>query len=150
MRKPPLAVYFLFAWAAYAVFITVATVIWIQIQFEDSSRLDLTAYLDLFVDMALRALPGTALYAAYFLAIRPLMSQLRGSPRVMLNWTAFLLLTSLGFIIFLKLFESAELTSALMWYDLVPILVSASLGMLLYGQMRTVLFGMFRDESETE
>lgn len=142
MKQPPLALYFLFAWAAYATFLTAATIIWVQLQFEGLGQLDFQGFLNLFAHMAIRATVGIALYVAYFFLMKPVLQKVGVSWRSAINWVAFLLLTTGGFIGMVALAERSYLDLPTSWLDLAPIFLSSSLAMLLFGQLRRVLFAM--------
>lgn len=148
MRKPPLTLYFLFAWAAYAVLLTVAAIVWAQLAVKGDEELDLRSYLELFILMAARAIPGALLYALYFLAVKSAMKPLPETWRAVINWVVFFFAGSAGVVGFMIIAEGADLSSAVGWTDLGAILLSASLAMLLFSQLRRRLFAM-SDEDET-
>jgi hypothetical protein len=142
MRNPPFALYFLFAWAAYATFLTAATVVWVQLQFKGLGQLDIPGFLSLFSEMAIRATPGVALYAGYFFVMRGTMRRVPVSLRSVINWSTFFVLTTGGFIAMVAIAERSYLELPTSWLDLAPIFVSASLAMLFFGQLRKILFAM--------
>jgi len=141
-KRAPLVMDFLLAWAAYSVFVTAAIVIWGQAAPGAQSREmpEFRDYLDLFLNTAARSIAGIAMFSVYFLAIRGVIRGMTANARAIINWFAFLMLTSLGQLALLVMLEGHPMRA--LAFDLVPILLSASLAMLLLPGLRQRLFAM--------